>query len=246
VGSVDGDTELVGEHAHDLLSAVPIFQEIGHASAGEAKVSRGGHVEDPSSSSASTCLTLEGAALVPLQPKSMRFPITACTLVVHSGDLVAMTCLKTPPIRVGREPGWSLGEVIRILAEHGLDVVYVFWDDTGRSGGSSEGSRISDGTIQLARPMPEIDEHSQSLMPVIGYRNFSDQIGDVVIDKFYVLVGNEAGDGQRAVTLQEENRGSAMFYLFRSCSPSERTAFAPLQGLTGDIILMREPNGSRT
>ena len=122
----------------------------------------------------------------------------------------------------------------------------MFWDDTGRSGGSAVGSRISDVTIQLARPMPEIDEHSQSLMPVMGYRNFSDQIGDVVIDKFYVLVGNEAGDGQRAVTLQEENRGSAMVYSFRSCSPPERTALVLLQGLSGDIILMREPNGSRT
>jgi hypothetical protein len=68
----------------------------------------------------------------------------------------------------------------------------------------------------------------------------------VGIDKFYVLVGNEAGDGQRAVTLQEENRGSAMVYSFRSCSPPERTALVLLQGLSGDIILMREPNGSRT
>ena len=47
--------------------------------------------------------------------------------------------------------------VIRLAAEHGLDVVNVAWEDTGRYDNSSVGPNISDVTIQVARPIPGTD-----------------------------------------------------------------------------------------
>lgn len=94
-------------------------------------------------------------------------------------------------------------DVIRLAAEHGLDVVNVAWEDTGRYDNSSVGPNISDVTIQVARPIPGTDEHSLSLMPVIRHPNFTDQTGDIEIDKFLVPVGNEDGDGLESVTLEE-------------------------------------------
>lgn len=94
-------------------------------------------------------------------------------------------------------------EVISLAAKHGLDVVNVAWEDTGRYDDSSVGPNISDVTIQVARPIPGTDEHSLSLMPVIRHPNFSDQTGDVAIDKFSMPVGNEDGGGLQSVTLEE-------------------------------------------
>ena len=94
-------------------------------------------------------------------------------------------------------------EVIRLAAQHGLDVVNVAWEDTGRYDNSSVGPNISDVTIQVARPIPGTNEHSLALMPVIRHPNFSDKTGDIEIDEFFVPVGNEDGDGLRSVTLEE-------------------------------------------
>ena len=94
-------------------------------------------------------------------------------------------------------------EVNRLAAEHGLDVVNVAWEDTGRYDNSSVGPNISDVTIQVARPIPGTDEHSLALMPVIRHPNFSDTTGDIEIEKFFVPVGNEEGDELRSVTLEE-------------------------------------------
>ena len=93
--------------------------------------------------------------------------------------------------------------VIGLAARHGLDVVNVAWEDTGRYDNSSVGPNISDVTIQVAHPIPGTDEHTLALMPVIRHPNFTDQTGDVDIDKFYVPVGNEDGGDLRPVTLEE-------------------------------------------
>jgi len=94
-------------------------------------------------------------------------------------------------------------EVIRLAAEHGLDVVNVAWEDTGRYDDSSVGPNISDVTIQVARPIPGSEEHTLALMPVIRHPNFSDRTGDVPIGEFLVPVGNQSGDELRPITLEE-------------------------------------------
>jgi len=93
-------------------------------------------------------------------------------------------------------------EVIELAARHGLDVVNVAWEDTGRYDNSSVGPNISDVTIQVARPLEGTDDHALALMPVIRYPNFSDKTGDIALDKFYLPVGNEDGEGLDVVTLE--------------------------------------------
>lgn len=93
--------------------------------------------------------------------------------------------------------------VLELAGRHGLDVVNVAWEDTGRYDNSSVGPNISDVTIQVARPIDGTGEHTLALMPVIRYPNFSDKTGDVAIDKFYLPVGNETGDGLQTVTLEQ-------------------------------------------
>lgn len=95
------------------------------------------------------------------------------------------------------------GDVVDFAARHGLDVVNVAWEDTGRYDNSSVGPNISDVTIQVSRPIEGTDDHSLALMPVIRYPNFADKTGDVALDKFYLPVGNEDGEGLDVVTLEQ-------------------------------------------
>jgi hypothetical protein len=94
-------------------------------------------------------------------------------------------------------------EAQALAAGHGLNIVNVMWEDTGRYKGSSVGGNISDVTIQVMSLDPETGEYQLSLMPVIRYPNFSDLSADISPDRFYLLVGNEQGDGLHKVTLRE-------------------------------------------
>ncbi|MGD1853300.1 MAG: hypothetical protein ACFB2W_03535 [Leptolyngbyaceae cyanobacterium] len=85
----------------------------------------------------------------------------------------------------------------------GLDILDVTWEDTGRYDNSAVGPNISDMTIQVQQQDPATGEYSLHLMPVIRYPNFSDLTGDVPIDQFYVLTGNEQGDELQRVSLEE-------------------------------------------
>ena len=85
----------------------------------------------------------------------------------------------------------------------GLDILDVTWEDTGRYDNSAVGPNISDMTIQVQQQDPDTGEYSLHLMPVIRYPNFADLTGDVPIDQFYVLTGNEKGDDLERVSLQE-------------------------------------------
>ena len=74
-------------------------------------------------------------------------------------------------------------------ARHGLDVINVTWEDTGRNLGSSVGPNISDLTLQVREPIgPGARTH---LLPVLRYPNFSDTTADVRLDKLWVRVGNQ-------------------------------------------------------
>jgi len=92
---------------------------------------------------------------------------------------------------------------IRLAAEHGLDLINVAWEDTGRFYGSSVGPNISDVTIQVQYPERSGDGFQLALMPVIRYPNFSDVTADLPIDDFYLLVGNQDGGPLERVTLRD-------------------------------------------
>ena len=96
--------------------------------------------------------------------------------------------------------------VIDLAAREGLDVLDVTWEDTGRFLDSSVGPNISDMTIQVQT----CDEDQQGqetcqldLMPVLRFPNYSDKTGDVPLDRFSVLVGNEQGEPLRRVSLKD-------------------------------------------
>ena len=85
----------------------------------------------------------------------------------------------------------------------GLDILDVTWEDTGRYDNSAVGPNISDMTIQIQQQNPDTGEHSLHLMPVIRYPNFADLTGDVPIDQFYLLTGNEKGNDLARVSLKD-------------------------------------------
>src|SRR5262249_26469447 len=93
-------------------------------------------------------------------------------------------------------------EAQRLANAHGLQVLNLTWEDTARFKNSAVGPNISDMTIQV----PVTDRNGVtrlSCMPVIRYDNFSDRSADVAPEKFFLLVGNEKGQGLRRVSLRE-------------------------------------------
>jgi hypothetical protein len=91
----------------------------------------------------------------------------------------------------------------KLAKKHKLEVLDVTWEDTGRYKGSTVGPNISDMTIQVQMKNPKSGEVELKAMPVIRTPNFTDETGDVPIDKFKLLVGNERGGGLHAVTIRD-------------------------------------------
>jgi hypothetical protein len=89
-----------------------------------------------------------------------------------------------------------------IIRDHGLDLVNLTWEDTGRYKNSSVGPNISDMTIQVAT-----DRQGRGFdiktMPVIRFPNYSDKTADVDPHDFTLLVGNEKGRNLERVSLYE-------------------------------------------
>jgi len=94
------------------------------------------------------------------------------------------------------------GALQRRVGEHGLNVVNVMWEDTGRNHGSALGPNISDVTLQVRESTPAgIRTH---LLPVIRHPNFTDRTADIRAADMWVRVGNQrAGGGLQAVPLTE-------------------------------------------
>ena len=92
--------------------------------------------------------------------------------------------------------------VLRLAAGHGLDVLNVTWEDTGRYYDSAVGPNISDVTIQVQHINPDTGQYELTLMPVIRFPNFTDLTADIPMDQFYLLVGNEKGDGLERISLE--------------------------------------------
>jgi hypothetical protein len=90
-----------------------------------------------------------------------------------------------------------------LAQKHGLHIVNVTWEDTGRYYNSSVGPNISDMTIQVQQMDPLTEDYQLTLMPVIRYPNFSDLTADISPDQFYLLVGNEMGTDLHKISLRE-------------------------------------------
>ncbi len=91
----------------------------------------------------------------------------------------------------------------RLAEKHGLNIINVTWEDTGRYYNSAVGPNISDVTIQVQHRDLITGEYELTLMPVIRYHNFTDLTADISPDHFYLLVGNERGDRLERITLTE-------------------------------------------
>ena len=74
-------------------------------------------------------------------------------------------------------------ETKKELAQYGLDVMNVTWEDTGRSPNSSYGPNISDLTL--------VCDGGSSPLPVIRPPNFKDITADIPIDRIPIVVGNQ-------------------------------------------------------
>lgn len=90
------------------------------------------------------------------------------------------------------------GDLQSRAARHGLNVVNVMWEDTGRSEGSSLGPNISDLTLQVRRQVQ--GGVRGDVLPVLRYPNFTDKTADVKLDKLWVRVGNQHS-GSQTVTV---------------------------------------------
>lgn len=90
----------------------------------------------------------------------------------------------------------------QMAQRHGLNVVNVMWEDTGRFQGSSVGPNISDLTLQVRENLANGGVRTH-LLPVIRHPNFSDRTADVRSNKLWVRVGNHRGDSTHTVPLSE-------------------------------------------
>lgn len=91
----------------------------------------------------------------------------------------------------------------RLAGNHGLNIVNVTWEDTGRYKNSSVGPNISDMTLQVQLRDPDTDSLSLHCLPVIRHPNFSDKTADLSPEEFHLLVGNESGEELKRVSLRE-------------------------------------------
>jgi len=142
--------------------------------------------------------------------KTVRFVLTACLILTTAFLPAAGYCrdLYYAPdpyrsvidqtVKMVRDP-----YARRLTQRYGLSILDLTWEDTARFKDSSVGPNISDMTIQVQHRNTRTGEYELSCMPVIRYENFSDRTGDVPLDKFYILVGNEDGRNLRRVTLKE-------------------------------------------
>ncbi len=86
---------------------------------------------------------------------------------------------------------------------HGLQILNLTWEDTGRFKNSSVGPNISDLTLQVEVPNHNSKGKKLVCMPVIRFPNFSDKTADLKLENFNLLVGNESGNGLEKVNLRE-------------------------------------------
>ena len=94
------------------------------------------------------------------------------------------------------------GEMLARAASHGLGILNVLWEDTGRWEGSSVGPNISDVTIEVETGR-EGGERQTMLMPVLRHDNFTDTTADVRLDRIFLPVGNQRGAALETISLRQ-------------------------------------------
>jgi hypothetical protein len=96
------------------------------------------------------------------------------------------------------------GEAQRLAAAHGLQLLDLTWEDTGRWQGSSVGPNISDVTIEVVGDgAAAAGGQRLALMPVLRFPNFSDRTADVRLDRIWLRVGNARGEPDHTITLRD-------------------------------------------
>ena len=88
-----------------------------------------------------------------------------------------------------------------LAKKHGLNVLNITWEDTGRFKDSAVGPNISDMTIQVAAKRERGME--VKAMPVIRHPNFSDKSCDLDPRDFTLMVGNQKGKKLKRISLYE-------------------------------------------
>ena len=112
----------------------------------------------------------------------------------------------------------------KLASKHGLDIVDLTWEDTGRFKGSAVGPNISDMTIQVANAT----RSRVTCMPVIRHPNFSDKTADISIDEIKLRVGNEKGDKLSNVSLRDYLRDLRKYLAVpASWKGTEKSLLAP-------------------
>ncbi|MCH8275015.1 MAG: hypothetical protein IH851_09515 [Armatimonadetes bacterium] len=91
----------------------------------------------------------------------------------------------------------------RLARAHGLNILNITWEDTGRFKNSAVGPNISDMTIQVGVEDPRTGQFGVTAMPVIRFPNFSDITADLDPRDFTLLVGNEKGRNLKRISLYE-------------------------------------------
>jgi hypothetical protein len=126
----------------------------------------------------------------------MRFLIPLLAALSLSADARSRSTIDAT---IGQVEGmvWD-SSATSIAARHGLSLVNVTWEDTGRSKGSVWGPNISDMTIGVRDSTGALHP-----MPVLRFDNFNDVTADIESDRFWLLAGNERGSDLEAIRLDQ-------------------------------------------
>lgn len=140
--------------------------------------------------------------MMPTQPRKTLAAVLAVVALAPAHGALAST--RRPPPRsydsiVARVASMVHDrEAVALARRHGLSVLNVMWEDTGRFQGSSVGPNISDVTIEVEDK--GASGTRRTLMPVFRFPNFSDKTADLKLDKLFLRVGNER-EGRKARTI---------------------------------------------
>lgn len=135
-------------------------------------------------------------------PRSHALAVLLLAAGVHADDSIQAYLDYQ---RVVRATAGMVGDakVRELAAKHGLEVLDLTWEDTGRAKDSAVGPNISDMTIQVQTMDPRTEEFTLTCMPVIRFPNFEDVTGDVATGEFFLLTGNEKGRALARVSLKD-------------------------------------------
>ena len=113
----------------------------------------------------------------------------------NSDDIYRETIMRTANMVADRQ-------VQKLVKKHGLQILNLTWEDTGRYKDSCVGPNISDMTIQVGFERPD-GMFEVTCMPVIRFPNFSDTTADIDPGDFVLLVGNEKGKPLKRISLYD-------------------------------------------